>query len=166
MNSDEIVEELESLDAEEVKQETVAERTERFFVFAIGESLFAVRPSEVHELVAGVEVYKIPCCPAYVAGLINSHGAPFTVIDLKILLENERQDATMFLVLNRKDDSVAFACTDASEICDIPESAISAFPADNPDAPFYESRFTLGEKQVFLLSVNGILRKLSNDLVS
>jgi chemotaxis signal transduction protein len=166
MNSDEIVEELEELGNEAVLAEAVAEETERLFVFAIGESVFAVRPAEVHEIVAGVDVYKVPCCPAYVAGLINCHGAPYTVIDLKVLLENERQDAQVFLVLNRADDAVAFSCTDASEICEVPRSALSLFEGENPDAPFYEARFAFNGKQAFVLSVSNILRKLGDDLSS
>lgn len=163
MRSDEVLEALEAAD----DQDEVAGgelRTSRFFIFAVGELQFALPPEAVHEIVSGLEVYPLPACPPYIPGLINSHGTPQTVFDLRVLFANERQDFDKFLVLKLPDDNVAFGCTDVVEIVEVPFDDISLFAEQSAESRFCSALFYYEERRIPVLSVSHILQQLEQDL--
>ncbi len=164
MTSDELVENLEALPEEGLAEDAGAEATERYFIFSVGESRYALLPSAIHEIVSDVEVFPIPACPPYVPGLINSHGTPHTVFDLRVLFENERQEATQFLVLNLENDDVAFGCTEVDEIAEVPLSAVSTFAEKDAAARFCTAMLEISGQRIPVLAVDHILRKLESDL--
>jgi purine-binding chemotaxis protein CheW len=165
MTSDEIVESLEELPEETQELEAAAkEDCERFFIFSVGDSQFALPPSAIREIVSDLEVFPLPNCPPYIPGLINCHGTPHTVFDLRVLFESERQQAQQFLILNVADDCVAFGCTEVVEIAEIPKSQISTFSEKDTEARFCASLFNFSGRRILVLSVEHILGKLENDL--
>lgn len=164
MNSDEIAEALEELPDDGLLAEAKDEETRRFFIFSVGESRFALPPEEIHEIVSDLEVFPVPACPPYVPGLVNCHGKPYTVFDLKVLFENERQAASQFLVLKLDGDDVAFGCTEVDEIAEIPLSSLSTFAEKDADARFFAAMIELPGSRIPVLSVAHILRTLENDL--
>ncbi len=137
---------------------------DRFLVFSVGASSFALPPSSVREIVTGLDVFPVPSCPPYVPGLINCHGKPYTVLDLRVLFENERQTAGQFLVLNLGDDDVAFGCTEVEEIVEVPHSALSTFVAGDAAGRFCSSVLDLEGRRVPVLAVGNILKELEHDL--
>ncbi len=164
MTSDELTKALEDGPEEGVdKGETRAE-TERFFIFSVGESRYALPPAAIHEIVADLEVFPLPACPPYVSGLINCHGKPHTVFDLKVLFENERQPTSKFLILNLEDDDAAFGCTEVIEIAEVPRSAVSAFSENDAESRFCSETISLEGRRIPVLSVGVIRRQLENDL--
>lgn len=164
LDSDELVEELESLDPADRDQDRETEETGRYFIFSVKDSWYALDPSDVHEIVVDLEIFGLPACPPYVSGLINSHGLPYAVIDLHVLFESERHPAVKFLILNRADDAVAFGCTDVVEICEIPLSAVSAFSGSDQESGFCRSSFFFKEHRVLVISIDAVMGKLAHDL--
>ncbi len=164
MTSDEIIETLESLP--EVEEEALAQKEEgeRFFIFSAGDSRFALRPSEIHEIVSDLDIFPLPNCPPYIPGLINCHGHPYTVFDLRVLFESERAQASQFLILKVEGDHVALGCTEVDEIAEIPLSAISSFSEKDAEARFCSALFNFEQGRVLVLSIKHILAKLENDL--
>jgi len=137
---------------------------ERFLVFAAGESSFALPPSAVREIVPGLTVFPVPGCPAYVPGLVNCHGKPYTVIDLRVLFENERQAADQFLVLNLENDDVALGCTEVEEIVEVAQSALSSFAANDAAGRFCSAMLEHGDRRIPVLAIAQILKELEHDL--
>jgi chemotaxis signal transduction protein len=163
MTSDEAVEALEEL-PEEGRAAEEGEARERFFIFSVGESRFALPPTAIREIVSDLEVFPIPACPPYVAGLINCHGTPFAVLDLKVLLESERLAAAQFLVLNVEGDSLAFGCTDVDEIVELPLSCVTAFADKDAESRLCSSMLAVDGRRIPVLSVDRIRRQLESDL--
>lgn len=151
-------------DVAEAPAPKAAAEIERFFVFAVGESWYALPPSAVREIISDLEIFPLPSCPPYVAGLVNCHGIPHTAIALMLLLRNERDRPARFLVLNVADDRVVFGCTEVVEIVLVPRASISTFPEGEADSKFFAGLFALEGRRVPILSVGGVLRQLELDL--
>lgn len=164
MTSDELVEALEDAPEDGIERGEAPEEMERFFVFSVGESLFALPPEAIREIVTDLDVFPLPACPPYVSGLINCHGTPHTVFDLKVLFENERQQATKFLILNVENDDIALGCTEVVEIAELPLSAVSTFAEKDAESRFCSEMIDLAGRRVPVLSVGLVQRQLENDL--
>lgn len=159
MTSDELVESLEELPEQGAEPEGAQEPRESYFIFDVGESRFALPPSAIREIVSDLEVFPLPACPAYVSGLINCHGTPHTVFDLKVLFENERQVPTKFLVLNLDGDDAALGCTEVVEIAELPRSAVSAFAEKEAEARFCSATIRVEGRLIPVLSFGLIQRR-------
>jgi len=164
MTSDELIENLEALPDDGYGEDAGGEATERYFLFSVGNLRFALPPAAIHEIVSDLEVFPIPACPPYVPGLINSHGTPHTVFDLRVLFENERQESSMFLILKLAGDDVAFGCTEVDEIAEVPVSAISTFAEKDSASRFCGSMLEIEGSRIPVLSIEHILRQLESDL--
>jgi len=164
MKSKEVIETLESIDQDSSDCPASAELASRFFVFSVGDLVLALPPEQIHEIVYGMDIFPLPACPPYIAGLINCHGYPYAVFDLHVLFENERQVVDKFLVLKLDDDSVVIGCTEVNEIVEIPLSAISTFADKDGEGRFCSAVFNYSEKRILVLSVSHILDQLEHDL--
>lgn len=164
MTAEEIVSALEDLPEGGLENTLTAEEAERHFIFSIGTEWFSIDPRMVREIAAGLELYPLPGCPPYVSGLVNHHGIPCAVLDLSVLLQNERLELPIRLILNRPEDSVALSCTDVVEIAEIPLSSISRFVEGEQEAGFFTASFSLREHRVLCLSVDAVMAKLGTDL--
>lgn len=166
MTSEELEADLErrSGAVEDEQPAGAAEPRERFLIFAAGESSFALPPSGVREIVPGLTVFPVPGCPAYVPGLVNCHGKPYAVIDLRVLFENERQSADQFLVLNLENDDVVLGCTEVEEIVDVALDSLSSFAANDAAGRFCSAMLERGDRRIPVLAIAQILKELEHDL--
>jgi chemotaxis signal transduction protein len=136
----------------------------RLFVFTIDGKAYAASPGEIREIILGGEVHPLPFCPAYITGLINAHGEPHTVIDLKILFDNQMQKPDKFLILNRGDDQAAFAITEVEEIVAIDASAVVAFPESDERGRFFRGSFPYGDGSALWINPDAVLKQAADDL--
>ena len=130
----------------------------------MGESSYALPPECIREIVPEMALYPLPACPPYIPGLVNCHGTPHTVYDLRVLFENERLDTKQFLVINTENDSVAFGCSEVEEIAELSLSAVSGFADRDTDARYFQAMLDLSGKRVPVLSIPQILKALEADL--
>ncbi len=145
--------------AEQIEQITYR----KLVVFIVAEKQYAVDSAEVKEVVIISDLYFIPFVPAYVAGLINRHGEPHTVIDLGMILENEKHPGAKVLVMNREDDQIAFLITDIQKIVTISEKEISAIENDG-SVYCVSGSFTLDGNEIFILNTREIYDRLDRDI--
>lgn len=166
MTSEELAAELEHRSdvAEETQVASTTLLRERFLVFSVGENSFAVSPSSIREIVPDLKVFPVPGCPAYVPGLVNCHGKPYTVIDLRVLFENERQTANQFLVMNLENDDVALGCTEVEEIVEVEHAALSSFVANDVAGHYCSAMLEYGDLRIPVLAIGQILKELEHDL--
>lgn len=163
MTSDDLIKRLESAQETDLVPESDKTESERFFVFSVGQNLYALPPASIHEIVASSDIFPIPACPPYIPGLINCHGIPHTVFDLRVLFSNERLPTEQFLILNLENDAVAFGCTEVKEITDYPVSCISRFAEKESESLFFTSIIETGESKIPVISIRHVLQKLVND---
>jgi chemotaxis signal transduction protein len=163
MTGEEFLEALEGVDEAE-SGDGAGSGSARYFMFEVGSSRFALPPEAVREIVPDLAVYPLPACPAYVPGLVNVHGSPHAAIDLRVLFESERQEASLFLALNLEGDAVALGCTEVLEIAEVPESRVTRFAEGDAEARFSDAVIVDGDLRVPVLSVERILAKLGADL--
>ncbi len=162
MDNNEILKKLSaSGNGEEEQIEQVSYR--KLVVFIVGEKQYAVDSAEVKEVVIISDLYFIPFVPAYVAGLINRHGEPHTVIDLGMMLENEKHPGGKVLVMNRQDDRIGFLITDIFRIITVPEKEISAI-ADAGSTSMLSGSLTLDGDEVFIINTREMYEKLERDI--
>ena len=62
-------------------EQTSDKRLSTWLIFAIAGKKFAIRSSEVLEIIGDMSVYRLPFMPAYIEGVINRRGDPYTVIN-------------------------------------------------------------------------------------
>ena len=165
MTTNEFSAALEQRPVTPLNSDSHVEETRPFFIFTLGDSKYALSPSAIQEIIPDLEIYPLPGCPPYVPGLINCHGTPFTVFDLRVLFEKQRQMAQQFLILKLDQDNVAFGCTEVNEIIDVPLSEISTFLEKNQDSEYCSGVFIYRGQRVLILEVESILKKLERDLV-
>ena len=115
MKNTEILERL-AAGGETGQQEENEERTVKFLVFDIRGKKYALHAEDIREIVMDIPVFYIPFVPPYIRGLINRHGEPYTVFDLNVLFEKEKQDSSTYLILNLENDQLAFLISDIREI--------------------------------------------------
>ena len=78
--NEEIIDKIASKDGE--KTEVIEEKKMvTWLVFSVAEKKYAVKSSEVLEIIRDVSVYKLPFMPDYIEGVLNRRGDPFTVIN-------------------------------------------------------------------------------------
>jgi len=164
MDSDELVETLEAMPADDRDGAAADEEKVRYFIFTVCGASYALPPSAIKEIASDLEVFPVPACPPYVPGLVNCHGVPHTVFDLRVLFESERHRAETFLVLNLDSDDVAFGCTEVDEIAEFPVSCLSTFAARDSEARYFAAMIELPGRRIPVLSVERILQTLENDL--
>lgn len=82
----------------------------QFLIFHLGQDRYGLRTRDLVRVLPLMELKQLPQAPAYVAGLMNLHGAPVPVIDINLLACNLRcssQFDSRILLTN-------FACFDGS----------------------------------------------------
>ena len=128
-----------------------------------GERSYSIDAEEVKEVVIAQDLYYIPFVPPYVAGLINRHGKPHTVLDLKVILESEKLAASKVMVMNHGDDQIAFLITDIERIILVPEGDVAAVPSSEGSSLFQGS-FTLEGREVFIINAREVYDRLQHDI--
>ncbi len=164
MDNSELVRQLSGRLADSDAANAPLDESERkFVVFLVGERPYAFHAELVREIVINTDIYFIPFVPPYIAGLINRYGEPFTVFDIKLLLENERLKASKMLIMNHPQDHVAFLISDVVRVVAIPESGIHPMPSSEEKRTF-EGYIPFNGSDIFIINVQDIYDRLQNDL--
>ena len=162
MDNKDILSHLESGIAEIIADNTSTNQKERYLVFQIEQKFYAFLSSLVKEVIIDSEIFFLPFVPPYIRGLLNRHGEPYTVIDLKMILEKESFRAQKFLILNLSRDHLAISITDIVEILEINSDQIHRLSSSETE--YFSCSFTMNEEEVPVLDLKHILKRLENDL--
>ena len=113
MNED-IVEQIaqSSKDTPEVIEE---KKMVTWLVFSVAEKKYAIKSSDVLEIIRDVSVYKLPFMPDYIEGVLNRRGDPFTVINPRHLIGDTDKTppaSPLFLIFKRDDDQLSIHISD------------------------------------------------------
>lgn len=163
MDNSELVKKLSVSGEADAAAEAAPVTYRKLIIFLIDEKSYAFDSDEVKEVVIVSDLYFIPFVPPYIAGLINRHGEPHTVLDLKVILENEKLSASKVLIMNHGDDQIAFLITDILKIVLIPEGDVAAVPSSEGSSLFRGS-FTFEGSEVFIINAQDVYDRLQQDI--
>ena len=158
---------LQKLAEKEVKttEGTIADETVfKYLIFSIDSGKVCFKAELVKEIVLNTSVYFIPFCPPYIRGLINRHGDPYTVFDLNILFENQKQESSKFIVINEKDDHISFMIKEIIEIVEIRKADIYNIETQEDGNEFVQGFIIYKNEKIFIIDLNKIKKRLENDL--
>ena len=145
---------------EEDKKESVSkERT--LLLFSIQSGIYAVPSTSVRELLREVDVYPLPFVPPYIDGVLNRYGEPYVVIDPSMLLNNEAQDASLFLVFN-DDNKMCIRISDVYDFYTVPNEDIKFF-LDKDKKVLFKGTFKYNDSEVPIIDQNAVLEKVEKD---
>jgi len=148
--------------------EPTVERSYRKFVIAglVG-ATYAIPAASVREIVIDALVHYVPFVPPYIRGLVNRHGEPYTAVDLNVLLRKEAASGEQtLLVLNGNDDRLALLVSSVHEIVKVDEAGIYPITEKENEIGFLAGSVRLNDSDVFIVSIDGIKRRMEEDLGS
>jgi purine-binding chemotaxis protein CheW len=143
--------------------------------FRVGQEVFGVPISLVHEIVRVPEITSVPDAPGYVQGVINLRGKIVSVVDLrrrfgeKNIKSNKKN---RILVIEFEGKLVGLIVDSASEVLKIPETDVELPPVfDQGDANYVTGVGKLNGRLIILIDLNrilarGELRRLSDGTAS
>ncbi len=150
---------------EEQEAETT---TTIWLIFSIMQKKYAMRSADVLEIVRDVAVYKLPFMPAYIEGVINRRGDPFTVINPLSVFggsETKPPEEPLFLILKRDDDQLSVHISDILQFTEMAESDLNLIP-NNGEEGFFLGTLSYGHEEVPVINPNSFELLIRKDLGS
>jgi len=163
MNSDEMLQNIEEAESVEDSQQE-QQQYYKYLIFTIHNTPYALPAEAVREISLEDELHFVPFVPPYVRGIINRHGEPFAVIDVRVLFENLQTDIHSYLVLAHENRQSALGISDVREIKRVGESQIHEIKSSDDEYRFFTYSLSLEDERVFVLHVDAILKRLQDDV--
>ncbi len=133
-----------------------------WLIFTAGKDTFALEPGEVREIVRNTEIYPLPFVPAYIKGVLNRHGDPYTVVDISSFLGNEELSENLFLILN-DDNDIALRISEIREFHTAGENDLKKL-SDASRSDYFCGAVSYDLITASVLNVTGIIGKIRTDL--
>ena len=107
--NEELIEDIEA--KKEIKTVTLDDKAmTTWLIFLITDKKYAVRSSDVVEIISDLSIYHIPFMPKYIEGVLNRRGEPFTVVNPNSIFSDEPDapppDKSLFMIFKRDDDRI------------------------------------------------------------
>ena len=82
---------------------------ESYLIFTIHERLYAIKNTNVQEIMHSAKIHPLPFVPEYIEGMVNCRGVPYAVINLLKMEHKEKCEIPQMtvLVFRREDDQIA-----------------------------------------------------------
>ena len=154
--NEEIIEEIES--KEEIKTVNTEDKAmTTWLIFLISGKKYAVRSSDVVEIISDLSIYHIPFMPKYIEGLLNCRGEPFTVINPNLIFE-ETPDAappekSLFMIFKRQDDQLSLHISDILLFTKIEDTELKLIP-DATEESFFLGTVNYDGEEIPVLNPN------------
>lgn len=161
---------IDQIEHENVAEAEVVEEKKMttWLFFSIAKKKYAVRSSDVLEIIRDVSVYKLPFMPAYIEGVLNRRGDPFTVINPRSFIgdtETTPPEEPLFLILKRNDDQLSIHISDILFFTDMEDGDLNLIPGNNEEGYFLGTLGYNGE-EIPALNPNAFELLIRKDLGS
>ncbi len=150
------------------EEQEAEKKTTIWLIFSIVQKKYAMRSADVLEIVRDVAVYKLPFMPAYIEGVINRRGDPFTVINPLSVFgasESKPPEEPLFLILKRNDDQLSVHISDILQFTEMAESDLNMIP-NNGEEGFFLGTLSYGHEEVPVINPNAFEFLIRKDLGS
>ncbi len=104
---------------------------QQIVIFKVDDEMFGINIDQVKEIIAPMEIFKIPNTPGFVQGLINLRGKIYTILNLRKkfnLAAKESDEHTKIVILNSENLAVGFIIDVVNEIIWIDDKDIENPP--------------------------------------
>ena len=154
--NEQVIEEIES-QTEETTVDTEVKHMTTWLLFSISDKKYAVRSSEVLEIISDLAVYKLPFMPDYIEGLLNRRGDPFTVINPNPLFSDGANktppEKSLFMIFKTEDDQLSLHISDILLFTEIDDSQLNLIP-DVSDDSFFLGTVSYNTEEIAVLNPN------------
>lgn len=154
--NEEIIEEIESSSEEKTANSEEKEMT-TWLIFLISGKKYAVRSSDVVEIISDLTVYKLPFMPKYIEGVLNRRGDPFTVINPNLIINQDADAAppekSIFMIFKRSDDQLALHISDILLFTKIEDVKLKLIP-DATEESFFLGTVDFEGEEIPVLNPN------------
>ncbi len=165
MDSDALMDRIEAARTEaDQGGKTAPEPSVKFLVVRVDRTRYALPADQVREIVVGATRHYIPFVPPYIRGLINRHGEPYAVFDLRVRFEKEALEAETFVISGSEGGQLAFLVSDIVEILKVPERRVHAISPDGEASACFAGALTARDEEVLIIHIGNILADLARDL--
>lgn len=144
---------------------TLASEGEKYVVFQLDETLYAVHSRQVVELIGALPLTVLPMAPEWLAGIANLRGDIIQVIDLRKLWKRDTRQPARYKLLvlrsEREKSTIAFIVDRLCEIVALAEDDIKFSAADFESSfPTFFGRITHKNHTHFLLDAETLFASL------
>lgn len=145
--------------------------TEKYLTFFIEDQLFALKSSEVVEIIRMQPITFMPKLPPFVKGVINLRGKIVPLIDLRLKLGKpalEYDDQTSIIISETDIFSIGFIVDRVNDVTDIAKNQISPSPklAKDTGNNYVNGIATLESGVALMLDAKMLLTEGENDIRS
>jgi len=163
MNED-IIKEIEN--KREEKTVVIEEKAmTTWLIFLISDKKYAIRSSDVVEIISDLSVYKLPFMPKYIEGVLNRRGDPFTVVNPNPIFNSDPNAAPpekpLFMIFKRHDDHLSLHISDILLFTKIEDTELKLIPDVTEDSLFLGT-VAYGDEEIPVINSNAfeiIIRK-------
>ena len=154
--NEEIIEDIES--KKEITSVTVEDKAmTTWLIFLISGKKYAVKSSDVVEIISDLSVYHIPFMPKYIEGILNRRGEPFTVVNPNSIFEEDSNaappDKSLFMIFKRDDDQLSLHISDILLFTKIEDTELKLIP-DATEESFFLGTVTYEGQEIPVLNPN------------
>ena len=154
--NEEIIEDIES--KKEITSVTVEDKAmTTWLIFLISGKKYAVKSSDVVEIISDLSVYHIPFMPKYIEGILNRRGEPFTVVNPNSIFEEIPDTAppekSLFMIFKRQDDQLSLHISDILLFTKIEDTELKLIP-DATEESFFLGTVNYDGEEIPVLNPN------------
>ena len=155
--NEEIIDEIEN--KKKVKTAAVEEEKAMttWLIFLISGKKYAVRSSDVVEIISDLSVYKLPFMPEYIEGLLNRRGEPFTVVNPTPIFDQNPNavppEKELYMIFKRDDDQLSLHISDILLFTKIEDSNLKLIP-DATEESFFLGTVDYEGEEIPVLNPN------------
>ena len=128
-----------------------------WLIFLISDKKYAVRSSDVVEIISDLSIYHIPFMPKYIEGVLNRRGEPFTVVNPNSIFADDPNapppDKSLFMIFKRDDDQLSLHISDILLFTKIEDSELKLIP-DASEESFFLGTVTYEGEEIPVLNPN------------
>lgn len=137
---------------------TTQSRRERYLTFYIGSEQYGIAINRIKEIIAMMNITKVPKIPSYMRGVINLRGSIIPVVDTRLRFNMDYRESDMhtaIIIVEVEKISIGFIVDRVEEVCSIDASALSEPPkfGSGIDTDFICSVAQIEDKVVMILDV-------------
>ena len=140
----------------------------RFLTFFIDNECYGLNISNVKEIIASMNITRVPKTPKYIKGVINLRGTVIPIVDvrLKFGMTEREYDINTAIIINKIDNvSIGFIVDRVEDVLSIKNSALTQAPkfGENVDTSFIESVAQIDKDVIMILNLKKIFEQ--NELI-
>jgi purine-binding chemotaxis protein CheW len=134
---------------------------QKYLTFNILDEVYGIEILKVKEIIAIINITKVPLVPDFVKGVINLRGQVIPVIDIRLKLGIEEKEYTMhttIIIVEIGDMSIGFIVDKTSDVVSISAEELSQPPkfGTTIDVSFLKSMVKLEDKIVMIVNLEKI----------